>query len=200
MATGARERMIDGAVRLLATKGLQATSFSEVLDLTGAPRGSIYHHFPNGKNQLVGEALERAAEQVRDSLEGVRGEPAVAVAEHFVGLWRLLLIRTGFAAGCSVAAVTVAADSPSLLDEAAKVFRDWSAQLADLLGEGGAAYDRAEALALTLIAGSEGAVMISRAERSIEPFDAVAKLLLEMVRGSTGQPDQVAGLGQTPAE
>src|SRR5437899_12778562 len=100
--------MIDGAVQLLATKGLQATSFSEVLDLTGAPRGSIYHHFPNGKSQLVGEAVERAAGRVHDSLESVRGESAVAVAEHFFGLWRLLLIRTGFAAGCSVTAVTVA--------------------------------------------------------------------------------------------
>jgi TetR/AcrR family transcriptional regulator, lmrAB and yxaGH operons repressor len=189
MATGARERMIDGAVRLLATKGLQATSFSEVLDLTGAPRGSIYHHFPNGKSQLVGEAVRRAAEQVRDSLEVVRGQSAVAVAEHFLALWRLLLVRTGYAAGCSIAAVTVAADSPTLLDEAAEAFRNWSAQLADLLREGGAPHDRAAALALTLIAGSEGAVMISRAERSIEPFDAVANSLLEMVRRSTGHTD-----------
>jgi len=182
-----RDRMIDGAVRLLATKGLQATSFSEVLDLTGAPRGSIYHHFPSGKNQLVGEAVRLAAERVRDSLEAVRGESAMAVAEHFLGLWRLLLVRTGFSAGCSVAAVTVAADSPTLLDEAATAFRDWSAQLADLLRVGGASADRADVLALTLIAGSEGAVIISRAERRIDPFDAVAETLLDIVSSAIGE-------------
>ena len=49
--------MIDGAIRLLAKRGLQATSFSEVLALTGAPRGSIYHHFPEGKDQLIGAVL-----------------------------------------------------------------------------------------------------------------------------------------------
>ncbi|HAM27085.1 MAG TPA: TetR/AcrR family transcriptional regulator, partial [Microbacteriaceae bacterium] len=45
--------MAEGAALLLAKHGLQGTSFSEVLELTGAPRGSVYHHFPNGKNQLI---------------------------------------------------------------------------------------------------------------------------------------------------
>ena len=49
MAKEVRSRMVEGAVRLLARQGLQATSFSEVLELTGAPRGSVYHHFPGGK-------------------------------------------------------------------------------------------------------------------------------------------------------
>jgi TetR/AcrR family transcriptional repressor of lmrAB and yxaGH operons len=56
MARDVRDRMIDGAIRLLAQRGLQATSFSEVLELTGAPRGSVYHHFPEGKDQLVSAA------------------------------------------------------------------------------------------------------------------------------------------------
>ena len=55
-----RERMVDGAMALLARRGLQATSFSEVLAATGAPRGSLYHHFPAGKDQLVAEAVDRA--------------------------------------------------------------------------------------------------------------------------------------------
>ncbi len=56
MVSDAKSRMIEGAARLLAEKGLQETSFSEVLALTGAPRGSIYHHFPDGKASLVAQA------------------------------------------------------------------------------------------------------------------------------------------------
>ena len=58
MASDARSRMIAGAARLLAERGLQATSFSTVLAATGAPRGSIYHHFPGGKDELVTAALD----------------------------------------------------------------------------------------------------------------------------------------------
>ena len=50
--------MVAGAARLLASRGLQATSFSEVLELTASPRGSVYHHFPQGKEQLVKAALD----------------------------------------------------------------------------------------------------------------------------------------------
>ena len=64
-----RERMIEGAVRLLARHGLQATSFSEVLELTGAPRGSIYHHFPEGKDQLIGSAVDFAGSQALKVLD-----------------------------------------------------------------------------------------------------------------------------------
>ena len=55
---GVRDNMIAGAARLLAQRGLQATSFSTVLAETNAPRGSIYHHFPGGKEELVTAAIE----------------------------------------------------------------------------------------------------------------------------------------------
>src|SRR5271154_6350078 len=59
MAQGeVRTKMVKGAARLLATKGVEGTSFAEVLDATGTPRGSIYHHFPGGKSELVHAALD----------------------------------------------------------------------------------------------------------------------------------------------
>ena len=65
--------MIAGAMKLLARRGLQATSFSEVLELTGAPRGSIYHHFPDGKDQLVAAAIALAGERALQPLEEIAG-------------------------------------------------------------------------------------------------------------------------------
>ena len=47
-----RSNMVEGAVRLLASRGVEGTSFSEVLAAADAPRGSVYHHFPGGKSEL----------------------------------------------------------------------------------------------------------------------------------------------------
>jgi AcrR family transcriptional regulator len=180
---GVRDRMIAGAVRLLAQQGLQATSFSEVLALTGAPRGSIYHHFPGGKDQLVGAAVDAAGAHALKVLVPLTGSDPVEVTEAFLGLWRLLLQRTDTTAGCAVLAVTVAARSDELLDKAGAVFRTWRERLAELLAAGG--LPSPDAFAATLIAASEGAVVLARAERSLEPFDAVAGYLISQVRAAT---------------
>jgi TetR/AcrR family transcriptional repressor of lmrAB and yxaGH operons len=182
VAEGVRERMVAGAARLLAQQGLQATSFAEVLAVTGAPRGSIYHHFPGGKDQLVAAAVDAAGAHAMRVLEPLTGAGPVEVTETFLGLWRLLLERTGNTTGCAVLAVTVAARSDDLLDRAGAVFRGWRTRLADLLTAGG--LPEAGAFAATLIAATEGAVVLSRAERSLEPFDAVAGYLLGQVRAA----------------
>src|SRR3954467_6130203 len=96
-----RDLMIHGARLLLAEKGLQETSFSEVLARTGAPRGSIYHHFPEGKDQLVGLAVDRAGEAALAVMEGTAGRPAAEIVDTFLGLWRTLLDRAGFRIGCA---------------------------------------------------------------------------------------------------
>jgi TetR/AcrR family transcriptional repressor of lmrAB and yxaGH operons len=182
-AAGARTRMIAGAVQLLAQQGLQATSFSEVLQLTGAPRGSIYHHFPGGKDQLVAAAVFAAGDHAMRVLDPLTGASPEKVTETFLGLWRLLLVHTDNKAGCAVLAVTVATRSDELLDQAGGVFRAWRARLAELLAEGG--LGEATAFAATLVAAAEGAVVLARAERSVEPFDAVAGYLLDQVRDKT---------------
>ena len=178
MPSDARRKMIESAVTLLATRGLQGMSFSDVLERSGAPRGSIYHHFPEGKDALVDAAIELAGARALGVLEVVRGSPPREVSGFFLDLWREVLVQSDLRAGCAVLAVTVATDSPDLLEHAASVFRAWRARLAELYQLGGMDADTAARLATTVIAASEGAVVISRAERSLEPFDQVARQLL----------------------
>jgi len=175
------DRMVSGAVRLLAQKGLQAASFSEILELTQAPRGSVYHHFPEGKDQLVAEAVELAGARALAFLDRKAEAPAREVVEDFLGLWREVLTRSQFSAGCAVLAVTVATDSPDLLDRAGKVFAGWRDRLAQLLEGGGMPAAASAEFAALLVAASEGAVVLSRAARSLEPFETVAAALLRMV-------------------
>jgi TetR/AcrR family transcriptional repressor of lmrAB and yxaGH operons len=182
MSRGVRERMVASAGALLARRGLQATSFSEVLEHSGAPRGSVYHHFPDGKDQMIGSALDAAGSRAVELLDQKAGAPAEEIARRFLHIWHEVLIRGKFEAGCAVLAVAVAADSPELLDHTARVFRTWRRRLAELLEQGGLPARDAQRFAAVLIASSEGAVVLARAEQSIEPFDLVAEQLLDQVR------------------
>jgi TetR/AcrR family transcriptional repressor of lmrAB and yxaGH operons len=182
MAKGVRERMVASAVALLARRGLQATSFSEVLEHSGAPRGSVYHHFPEGKNQMIDSALDAAGATAIDVLDRKAGASAEEIASWFLHIWREVLVRGKFEAGCAVLAVAVAAETPELLDHTARVFRTWRRRLAELLEQGGLRPTDASRFAATLVASSEGAVVLARAEQSLEPFDLVAEELLEQVR------------------
>jgi TetR/AcrR family transcriptional repressor of lmrAB and yxaGH operons len=182
MASDARARMVESAVRLLAMRGLQATSFSTVLEASGAPRGSVYHHFPDGKDQLVGSALDAAGAQLTQLLVAMEGASATEMTARFLEIWRTILERSQFKAGCAVVAVTVATESPELLEHTAEVFRAWRAQLSGLLEQGGLGAPDAARFAATLVACCEGAVVMSRAEQSLEPFDLVAEQLERQVR------------------
>ncbi|WMM74283.1 helix-turn-helix domain-containing protein [Rhodococcus pyridinivorans] len=79
---GPRAAMIAGAIALMSERGVAATSFRDVLENSGAPRGSIYHHFASGKAQLVEETTDRATTRIERSLtaDGVGAERA--------GRWR----------------------------------------------------------------------------------------------------------------
>jgi TetR/AcrR family transcriptional repressor of lmrAB and yxaGH operons len=162
-------------------KGLQGTSFSDVLELTGAPRGSIYHHFPDWKEQLIGEAVDFAGARAIALLNHKAGSSPTEITEFFLYLWKQVLVRSNFQAGCSVFAVTVTTDSPTLLEHAARVFRDWRASLTELFKTGGVAAIDAERFSATLIASTKGALAFSRAEQNIEPLDAVSEQLLSQV-------------------
>lgn len=184
MAQDVRQEMIKGAARLLAQYGLQATSFSEVIELTGAPRGSIYHHFPAGKDELIAAAVDLAG---ATALQALDREPdtfasAEEITEFFLDLWRHILARSQFKSGCAVLAVTVATDSTELLNHAGMVFRAWRGRLAELLEHGGLDARAAQRFAATLVAASEGAVVLSRAEQSMAPFELVAEQLRDQAR------------------
>ncbi len=181
MTSGTRELMIDGARQLLAERGLQGTSFADVVERTGAPRGSIYHHFPGGKDELVKEALDLAGQRAIAALDGDDTRPE-QVAERFLNWWRDRLEARHFAAGCSILAVAIDADTDDLRDHAWAKFDAWLGALEAKLQERGLSEVDAKSAAVLLLAGAEGAIALSRAARSLEPFDRVASELVTRVR------------------
>ena len=177
-----RSNMVDGAVILLATQGVEGTSFKEVLGVASAPRGSVYHHFPGGKSELLHAALDRASGRALEAMEATRGQSALEVLERFLALWRGLLDYSQLRAGCAVVSVTVSGREGDILEHVGAIFRSWTEQLAELFVVGGTAEDAAHTIATVTIAATEGAVVLSRAEQSRAPFDEVARTLSDLIR------------------
>jgi hypothetical protein len=110
------------------------------------------------------------------------GASAVEVTKSFLAAWRALLTYTHFDAGCALVAVTVAAESDALRERSGEAFRAWRDKLARALETGGLGEADASSTATLLLAASEGAVVICRAEQDIGPFDLVAAQLVDHVR------------------
>ena len=184
MAKGeVRARMVAGTVRLLAENGPPGASFGDVLQSTGASRGSTYHHFPGGKRELYQAALDLASERALAVLEPVRGKPAEVVVKQFFGMWRSLLKGTELRAGCAVLAVAVAGEEPESVRHAGEIFLAWRKHLESMFVDGGLSRAKARALAALTISAAEGAVAVARAEQDLEAFELVARQVIAVARG-----------------
>jgi AcrR family transcriptional regulator len=185
MTVTTRQRMIESAAAVMAERGLEGASFTEILERSGAARGAIYHHFPGGKFELAVEAIGAAGAAGRALIEATReqGDPVGAV-RAFVALWRGNLEATDFRAGCPIVAVVADApdDAPALLAAADGAFGLWHTALADGLVDAGIAAERARSLATLVISSIEGAVVLSRAKRSGEPLTQVGAELERTLR------------------
>jgi TetR/AcrR family transcriptional repressor of lmrAB and yxaGH operons len=189
MAEHPRDRMINSALVLMGQHGVEATSFSEVLEHSGAPRGSIYHHFPGGKAQLIEEATRHAGDIIVKLLTDAvdRHDDPVAAVDAIAGFWRTVMHDSDFAAGCPVLAATLEGDrSPAARDAARVAFDRWQHLLADILRRAGVPEERARSLASMSISAVEGAVILARAQRSNAPLERVADELRTLLHDAIG--------------
>ncbi|MFJ7075469.1 TetR/AcrR family transcriptional regulator [Streptomyces sp. NPDC098781] len=179
-----RERMVRSTVTLLREYGASATSIDRVLAHSGAPRGSVYHHFPRGRTQLIEEAVALAGDFVAGVIEAAaQADDPVEAIDRFFAVWRDRLVDNGFRAGCPVVAVAVETndDAPQLTHTAGAVFADWQDALTALFRRHRLPEDRSRRLAALVVAAEEGAVIMCRAQQSIAPMEAVAAEIHELL-------------------
>jgi AcrR family transcriptional regulator len=179
---GARERMVASTALLVRERGARATSIDDVLAHSGAPRGSVYHHFPGGRRQLLGEAIDFAGGYIAARIEGA-ADP-LEMLDALVRDYRDQLVRSGFRAGCPVVAVAVEAGDPDsdLHEHAGAAFERWQGLLEGRLTGQGVGAERAAELAVLVIASIEGAIVMARARRDARPLDDVHRRLRALLR------------------
>jgi AcrR family transcriptional regulator len=182
--------MVFSAAQLLRRGGVAAAGMREVAAQAGAPRGSLQHYFPGGKEQVVNEAVAwagtYAASRVSRFLARLDEPSPSALFAAMVRGWTDELSATGMLAGCPVAAATV--DSAQAVEStrtaAAEAFACWRRPVTQALTGMGVPPGRAEALATLMISALEGAILIARAERIPNALTTVALELAPLLDGA----------------
>ncbi len=188
MTQDTRTRMLEKTATLLQHRGYYGTSLSDILSASAAPRGSLYFHFPGGKDQLVIEATRAAAElatgELRHLLDTME-RPAAAVRAYAEGAAHLMR-ETDFTFGCPVAPVILdaAGNVPELAELCRATIEGWQELMRDAFARAGLAPHRTAPLALLAVAAIEGALIIARANRDATPLEAVGAELEAMIEAA----------------
>lgn len=178
-----RERMVRSAAQLIRHKGVSGTGMREIVTEADAPRGSLQHYFPGGKEELVSDALlwmgDVAARRTKRCLSELESRTPSALLASIVDTWRRDLTNEEFSAGCPLvaAAADTAATSERLRQVLGRAFDGWLEPLSESLVDLGVPIDRSDNLAIVIIAALEGAIILARIRRDLTPFDA---LVLEL--------------------
>ncbi len=183
MAGDSKAKMVRSAAALIGTRGLSATSFSDVLTHSGAPRGSIYFNFPDGKRQLAEAAIGWTSDRVLGHLRACPATTPSELLACFIDLWRQSVLASRGSSGCAVAgvAVDIGAFDDDLMEIVRGTFRSWVAELAAKLTRLGVPSGRARSIAAAVVAGMEGALILCRSEGNSRPLEAVAGELMRLL-------------------
>lgn len=167
--------MIRTAASLFRAQGYHATGLNQVLAEGGLPKGSLYFHFPGGKEQLAVESMQLSGKELGAAIAAALAsspEPATAL-DHILGLLGEHLVATDFREGCPVATVALdaAAQSEPIRAACAGVYDSWQDLVAQHLRVAG--LPDPDGLATVLVAAVEGSILLARTRRDITPLQTV---------------------------
>jgi AcrR family transcriptional regulator len=180
-AAPTRERILNATAELFQRQGYSGTGLKQIVAEAHAPFGSLYHHFPGGKQQLADEVIHCGGaffQAVATAAYDAQSDPAASVRAIFEGAADAL-VATDYQDACPIAtiALEVASTNDDLRRATAEVFEDWTVALTERLG------DRDRALAV--IAALEGAFILCRARRTVEPMLAAGAMAAGYAAGGS---------------
>jgi TetR/AcrR family transcriptional repressor of lmrAB and yxaGH operons len=182
--SGSRQRMIDSTIELMRRSGLSGAGINEIVRESAAPKGSVYHFFPEGKQQIVAEALEDYSPRVMRFMEEalLRGRSAPSKVRRLLDAFAQRVEEGDFARSCALGTVCLDLDRDleALRVIVESTFDRWAELIARHFDLGDARRTRSFAeLVLTVI---EGAYIRARAQRSARPFRDAGSWLAELVQ------------------
>jgi AcrR family transcriptional regulator len=179
-----RDRIVDASAELFRRQGYSATGVKQIVEAAQAPFGSVYHHFPGGKEQIGAEAIRvsgKLYEQLIPAVFDVAPDPVTGVRMFFAGAAQHL-VDTDYADACPIATVAleVSSSSEPMRQACADVFESWIAAGSDRFPAIESV--TARELTIALICALEGAFVLARALRSTEPLRIAGEMVARMVQ------------------
>ena len=180
-----RKKMLVSAAEVMRERGAAGVTIDAVLARSGAPRGSVYHHFPDGRNQILTEALRYAGDSITATIEDAVDQGARVLLREYVKYWERLLTDGDFTAGCPVVAAAIGAaadDELELSSEAGIIIGRWCTALTRAFVADGFDESQAASLAVMSIAALEGAIVLCRSTRCVTPLHQVGDQLEFLIK------------------
>jgi TetR/AcrR family transcriptional repressor of lmrAB and yxaGH operons len=176
-----RGAIVRAAATLFRRNGYAATGINEIADLAGAPKGSLYHYFPDGKDAIGEAAVRFAGKGLVVTMEKLEAEhkSAGTMVQAYCRLLAGWMAKSGFKDGCPISTTLLesAPQSERIAQAGREAFAAWGSVIARALMRDG--FSRAEARRLSTLAVSaiEGALILARVEASAAPIEDVARSL-----------------------
>jgi AcrR family transcriptional regulator len=174
----ARDRIVRSAAALIRERGVHGVGLRQIVAHANGPRGSLQRYFPGGKAQLITEALNLAGAEVLDDTESglIHAATLADAIEAIFAPWRQVLLESDFTMGCPLAATVIdAGGDDRLRQEARALLEQWRDSVHAALVNFGVRESTAQDDASVLLAALEGALILSRANRSTQPLDTVQR-------------------------
>lgn len=179
-----KDAIVEAALRLFRRNGYAATGMNDIVEASGAPKGSVYHYFPDGKSSIAAAAVELAGKRAVATLSDLaeRNDGAGALLQAYakqLGAW---LAKSGFRDGCPITTVVLelSPQDRAVTAAARDAFTARNRTLAEALVRDGWREADARDIALLSITALQGALVQARLERSTAPLKAVADRLSDL--------------------
>lgn len=187
-----RSAIVEAAIALFRERGYAATGIAEILQKSGAPKGSLYYYFPDGKEAVGAEAVRVAGLTVERTLAQLSEQHASSVAflKVYTGLLGDWMAMSGYRQGCPIATTLLETtpESEPITQAGQTALKTWLAQVARVFENDGIPQRRAARLATLTIAAVEGGMLLARVEQSTAPLDLVAREIGALLRpGGSGR-------------
>jgi TetR/AcrR family transcriptional repressor of lmrAB and yxaGH operons len=176
-----KENLVRTAMRLFRRQGYASTGLQQIVAESGAPKGSLYHYFPSGKEALGEAAIDMAGGMIREMLSDLaaRHREPKAFLRAYCKVMAGWMEESGFHSGCPVATTVLetAPQSQTITATGLRAIDEWIEVVAGVLSHGGMERREARSRAQLIIAAMEGALILSRIRLSTRPILDVAKLI-----------------------
>ena len=160
-----RAALVDTAALLFRRQGYAATGVNQILEAAEVKAGSLYHHFPEGKQQLAAAVVDRVGGGIEKQLRGFldSGAPVADIVDGWIELLASGLVSDQ-RDGCPIEPIATESvnASPQVREASARAFGCWCLAVADRLRADGWPDTEADEMALAVIALIEGALILSR--------------------------------------
>lgn len=170
---GTRDRILEATAELYRRQGMAATGLKQISGAARAPFGSIYHHFPGGKESITAEVIRSEGVRYGEFVGGqlAHTDPATGIPQMFENAGRLMESQDyGEACSIETIALEVASTNERLRQESATVFEGWLGGIAAWFGQLDITEEQSRRLALITLTALEGAFVLCRTLRSVEPI------------------------------